>query len=86
MSGHYVTEDLAEIARHIQAERLKQQQILTHKSREEIEKARIFEQSGCYRCLSGGYRFPVYILYCIIYTLSFQIISVDTIPTMQLQP
>lgn len=56
MSGHYVTEDLATIARQIQEERLKQQQILSHKSREEIEKAKIFEQSRCYQCISGRWR------------------------------
>lgn len=56
MSGHYVTEDLADIARQIQLERLKQQQMLTHKTREEIEKARLFEESKCYQILSGEFR------------------------------
>ncbi|XP_067951537.1 chloride channel protein 2-like isoform X2 [Watersipora subatra] len=53
MSGHYVTEDLAALAKRIQEERLKQQQILTHRTREEIEKVRRFKQSPCYQCLSG---------------------------------
>lgn len=53
MSGHYVTEDLAHIARQIQLQQLKKQQILSHKSRAEIEKARKFEASRCYQCLHG---------------------------------
>lgn len=53
MSGHYVTEDLAQIAREIQLERIKQQQLITQKTRAEIEKARRFEESRCYQCLSG---------------------------------
>lgn len=48
-----MTEDLAAIAREIQLQRLQKQQMLTHKSREEIEKLRHFEQSRCYKCLSG---------------------------------
>ena len=68
MSGHYVTEDLADIARQIQLERLKQQQMLTHKTREEIEKARLFEESKCYQILSGEFR-------CCLSPVSFNKIS-----------
>jgi len=53
MSGHYVTEDLANIARQIQLERLQRQQMVTQQQRQQIEKARKFEQSRFYQCCIG---------------------------------